>query len=570
MSRPLASICLQLRPLEDRTCPADAANPFTYLPQAMSGPSGIVPADIRHGYGIDLVTFAGAPADGSGQTIALVEAYSAPNLASDLAVFSRQFGLRDPGFVRQVNQAGGTALPGTDINWTFQIARDVEWAHAVAPGANLVVVEAASNLWTDLMTAVDTAKSMTGVTVVALNFYQNYALGTDKALDARLTTPAGHAGVTFVSTAGEGQNSRPAVSPNAVCVGGTTTLFNTDHTIRSEIVSPGAGGGCGGGGQPTPAYQVGIGTPPNRAGRFFPDLSISQDYAVRYAVYNTSTPGSWKGWSAAGGTGVTQVAALVALADQGRALAGLPSLDGPSQTLPMIYQGRGGDFRDITQGTGFSGYAAGSGYDLASGLGTPRADRLLAHLSGFALTQSVAAPVHGQPVTFTVAVSAAPAGATPPTGSVVFRDGATTLATVALVNGLATFTTAGLTTGGHTMGVTYQGDATYAARTATASITVAPAATVAALATSAATVGAGQVVTLTASLTAVAPGAGTPTGTVVFMDGTVVIGTGVLSNGAVRFTTTVLARGRHTLTIRYLGDVDFLSSVSSPLIQSVV
>src|SRR5204863_9557738 len=76
-----------------------------------------------------------------------------------------------------------------------------------------------------------------------------------------------------------------------------------------------------------------------------------------------------------------------AIADQGRALAGRPSLDGPGQLLPMVYALAGRDYRDVTTGSsnGRPTYTAGPGYDLVTGLGSPLADRLAADLSGVPL-----------------------------------------------------------------------------------------------------------------------------------------------------------------------------------------
>src|SRR3954471_13547775 len=100
--------------------------------------SGYTPAQIRHAYGFDQISFgAGAPAaDGTGQTIAIVDAFDDPNIAGDLATFSTQFGL-PAAELTVVNQTGGHVLPSTDSGWAGEIALDVEWAHAIAPGADI-------------------------------------------------------------------------------------------------------------------------------------------------------------------------------------------------------------------------------------------------------------------------------------------------------------------------------------------------------------------------------------------------------------------------------------------------
>ena len=97
--------------------------------------------------------------DGSGTTIAIVDAYNDPKIANDLHQFDLQFGLSDPTLTK-VNQTGGTALPAANAGWITEIALDVEWAHAIAPGANILLVEANSASYSDLFTAVNYAASM--------------------------------------------------------------------------------------------------------------------------------------------------------------------------------------------------------------------------------------------------------------------------------------------------------------------------------------------------------------------------------------------------------------------------
>ena len=96
----------------------------------------------------------------------------------------------------------------------------------------------------------------------------------------------------------------------------------------------------------------------------------SYDYTVQYPL---ASP-----WLGVTGTSVSTPmwAGLIAIVDQGRALAGLYSLDGPTQTLPGLYKLPSADFHDITSGNN-GGYSAGPGYDLVTGLGTPIADNLI-------------------------------------------------------------------------------------------------------------------------------------------------------------------------------------------------
>src|SRR5437667_3119332 len=111
--------------------------------------AGLNPAQVRKAYGIDQISFAAGSTgstgsikgDGSGQTIAIVGAYDAPTILSDLKKFDAQFGLADPPSIRKVSQSGSaTSLPAADAGWALELSLDVEWAHAAAPKANILLV----------------------------------------------------------------------------------------------------------------------------------------------------------------------------------------------------------------------------------------------------------------------------------------------------------------------------------------------------------------------------------------------------------------------------------------------
>src|SRR5262249_28289499 len=105
-----------------------------------SSPAGYTPAQIRHAYAFDDIAFNNGTVlgDGSGQTIAIVVAYSHPNLEADLRVFDQTFGLPDADF-RRVSQVKNNTPPRTDAGWGLEAAMDVQWAHAIAPGADILV-----------------------------------------------------------------------------------------------------------------------------------------------------------------------------------------------------------------------------------------------------------------------------------------------------------------------------------------------------------------------------------------------------------------------------------------------
>jgi autotransporter-associated beta strand protein len=180
----------------------------------------------------------------------------------------------------------------------------------------------------------------------------------------------------------------------------------------------------------------------------------------------------------------------------------------------------------------------------------------------------------GQPVTFFTRVSPASQGTGTPTGTVTFQEGSTILGTGPLdTTGLATFTISILAAGTHTITAAYGGDAGFASSTSSPLLqTVNPGADTTTVLTSSTNPSVvGQAITLTATVSAVAQGAGTPTGTVTFQDGSIPVGSATLdSGGHAVLTTSSLTSGQHSLTAVYGGDATFHASTSSPLIQTVL
>src|SRR5262249_48404067 len=165
----------------------------------------------------DQVMFGDVRGDGSGQTIAIVDAYDSPTITQDLHAFDVAFGLADPPNFRVVAEDGSTHYPGTDpsgrgtLNWETETALDVEWAHAMAPGASLLLVEAKAPTDVDLMqTAVDYARRQPGVSVISMSFGSDEYSG-ETAFDSLFTTVPGHGGVTFVAASGD--SGQPPIYP---------------------------------------------------------------------------------------------------------------------------------------------------------------------------------------------------------------------------------------------------------------------------------------------------------------------------------------------------------------------
>jgi subtilase family serine protease len=398
---------LECEELESRTVLSAAsfhAHPGVFLaqPAVFNGspiPGSYTPAQIQQAYGFNTIPLpAGQSYNslGSGETIAIVDAYNDPNILSDANVFSSQFGLpqfnsgRGSPTFTQVNENGSARhLPTTNVQWAGEISLDVEWAHAIAPSANIVLVESSSFHPSDLTKAINTARSWSGVVAVSMSWGGSESSGIS-SYDQYLTSPAGHPETFVAATLDNGAYYHgntaaywPAVSPNVLAVGGTTLNLDANGNVLSETGWAGSGGGLSKY-ESQPAFQRGFVTQSSTK-RGNPDVAYNADFNTGFAIYDTVTYNGQSGWFDAGGTsaGTPQWAALVTIADQERAAAGLPALDGPSQTLYALYdmatQASGTYFNDITSGN--NGYAAGPGYDLVTGLGTPKAKPIVAALA---------------------------------------------------------------------------------------------------------------------------------------------------------------------------------------------
>jgi hypothetical protein len=359
-------------------------------PFGTPGPTGYTPAQIRQAYGFNQISFNGVSGDSTGETIAIVDAYDDPTIASDLHQFDLQFGLADPAFTK-VNQNGGSSLPAANADWAAEISLDVEWAHAIAPGAKILLVEASSASYSNLLAGVRYAARQTGVAAVSMS-WGGSEFASETSLDSAFTTPSGHSGVTFVAASGDegAPASYPSTSPNVLAVGGTSLYLSSAGSYLSELAWSGSGGGISAV-EAQPSYQNGVVTQ-SSAQRANPDVAYNADPNTGYPVYDSYTNGASTPWAQYGGTSAPapQWAALIAIADQGRAQAGLGALDGASQTLPMLYGLPSSDFHDITSGTttGSPRYSATTGYDLATGRGSPYANRVVADLVGSSSTGS--------------------------------------------------------------------------------------------------------------------------------------------------------------------------------------
>ena len=365
--------------------PSVAANPTPLISSLY--PSGLSPSEVRQAYGVNQVTFESGKiaGNGSGQTIAIIEAYNDPTISSDLKQFDREYGLPNPpSFTKYVQ----TGLSHTNSGWSLETALDVEWAHAMAPGANLVLVEAKSAGFTDLLNAVNFARSLNGVDVVSMSWGTSEFAG-ETAYDSLFTTPAGHiggdglpGGVTFVAASGDSGAwsgvSYPAASPNVLSVGATTLSLGANASYAGEQGWTYSTGGFSAV-EPAPAYQTGAQTATGLSYglRTQPDVVAVGNPATGLSVYDSARYQGHSGWFSVGGTSAAapQWAGLIAVADQGLGLAGIGSL---ANAQGALYELPASAFHQVS--AGFNGYSATNSYNLVSGLGSPIADRVVAGL----------------------------------------------------------------------------------------------------------------------------------------------------------------------------------------------
>ncbi len=398
------------------------------------------PTEILNAYGFSQVTFSNGAiqGNGAGQTIALIDAYNDPDITADLATFDTAFNLpAPPSFVIE-GQTGTSQLPSTPAvgstnDWSLEISLDVEWAHALAPDASILLIEANSSNLSDLFAGATTAAKTPGVVVVSMSFGASEAsIGSSMELsyDSTFTTPSGHlggsattggtelpGGVTFVASSGDSGSpgGYPAYSPKVLSVGGTTLTLSSGNYF-SETVWDNSSSSATGGGissfESQPAFQAALVPSADSNGgtrRAMPDVAFDGNPNTGVAVSNSFDYGNGTSWVQVGGTsfGTPAWAAIVAIADQGRAINGLGSLDGTSQTLPEIYAMPSTNFHDIVSGSNGT-YSAAVGYDLVTGRGTPIVASVVVSLDGFSVVSTspaVGSTVHGSPTSFVVTFS---------------------------------------------------------------------------------------------------------------------------------------------------------------------
>jgi subtilase family serine protease len=351
-----------------------------------NNPTGILPTEFREAYGFNRI-----PNKGQGMTIALVDAFADPNITSDLAFYANYFHLAPCNFT--VVQLGTIQGQG----WDLEESLDVEQACALAPLANIVLVEGATNSYTDLLAGVATASQAPyNASVVSMSWGGGEAPGENEydVYFCNITNGLGQA-VTNVAATGDGGHGTiyPSTSPCVVAAGGTTLVPETAAPLASplsldygtETAWSGSGGGISCSGcESEPSWQVTACAPFSPDGqRCVPDIASDANPGTGVPVYDTY---SYNGWVQVGGTSVATPdwGSFFTLVNSQRVLNGLPTL---SMADPDIYSLAGNssdypvDFHDITTGSNGScglDCEAGPGYDLVTGWGSYQAQNLWA------------------------------------------------------------------------------------------------------------------------------------------------------------------------------------------------
>ena len=393
------------------------------------------PTTIKAGYNFP------STATGAGQWIIIVDAFGSPTIQSDLNTFDQQFGL--PPYSLSIVYPGGKPSfnpnQANQVNWAEETTLDVEWAHAAAPQANLILVVANNDQGQTIQSAQEYAVQTYGGahpgSVLSLSFgVQELSINgvsasgggannTQLASAEAIYSQAATLGMTVIASAGDlGANGGfsspnpqfPASDPNVISVAGTNlTLFHNgnyrNETVWNDAkncVSPcllGADGATGGALSlifPTPSFQMSLTAPgfsgglPSRSAADVAYNASPNTGVVIYVGFASMVKNLGpNGYYAVGGTsqGPPQWAAIVAAANQGRLAAGKSPLGpGGKSVIAALYQiaantaaTKSPAFHDVTQGTdngfpaGVTGYLPGTGYDLPTGLGSPNVTNLI-------------------------------------------------------------------------------------------------------------------------------------------------------------------------------------------------
>ncbi len=389
----------------------------------LSTPAGCYgPDQIRTAYGIQPLLNAGY--DGSGRTIAIVDAYGSPTLNADLSTFDSLWGLPEVN-LQVVAPFGIDSTSATNgAGWAGETTLDVSWAHAVAPGAKILLVIAKSNDDADILKAtrwISDNFATTQADVLSQSFGEAERcmdpglLTRQHALFAKMTGQ----GITLLASSGDqgaGQptcdgsayfksTSTPASDPYVTSVGGTDLIaegvsgaYKSESTWNESNIFGDAVAGGGGVSiiYSRPSYQAPVQKSDMRT---VPDVSYNAAVFQGVLTHWDATPfGRPSGWYRFGGTsaGSPQWAGIVAIADQiaggrigsiNKALYDVGKNHDASTYFHDVADGSSNSIPDLTPfqgepfGTPIEGFTAVTGYDLATGFGSPIASALAPYLA---------------------------------------------------------------------------------------------------------------------------------------------------------------------------------------------
>jgi subtilase family serine protease len=355
-------------------CHAQVVTDQKGQPDVSTSPTGLTPAQLHSGYALPTTV-------GSKQIIAIVDAYDNPTVKADLDTFSTQFGIPTlpdcAGTVAssatacfaKVDQNGGNSYPSVDGGWALEISLDVQVAHSICQNCSILLVEANSSSFADLMTAVDQAGAQ-GARIISNSYGSSREFSGENTFDFHFQKP----GYVFTFSSGDAGygTSYPAASPYVTSVGGTSLFLNSDGSYNSESVWSGAGSGCS-----QLESKLSFQSDSGCAARTIADVSAVADPNTGMSVYDSTPYNGTVGWYKVGGTSLS--APLIASV---YALAGGVASNVMGNTVPYASKVYGTNMHDVTSGSNgscsrgrnkSSAYLCTgvSGYDGPSGLGTP-------------------------------------------------------------------------------------------------------------------------------------------------------------------------------------------------------
>ena len=322
-------------------------------PAVTPAPNGYGPADLQSAYALANATA------GTGQTVAIVDAYDAPTAEADLGTYRATYGLTActtaNGCFRKVGQTGGSVLARANGGWAQEISLDLDMASAVCPNCKILLVEANSNAFTDLAAAEDTAARL-GASVIS-NSYGGSEFSSETS--STYNSHFNHPGIPITVSSGDSGYGVefPAASQYVTAVGGTS--LTRSGSAFGERAWSGAGSGCSAY-VAKPSWQNDGGC----ARRTVADVSAVADPNTGVAVYDSYKYRGGAGWMVFGGTSVAApvVASVYALAG--------------NVAAPSYPYGHTSSLHDVTSGSNGScsvAYlcTAGTGFDGPTGVGTP-------------------------------------------------------------------------------------------------------------------------------------------------------------------------------------------------------